>query len=895
MITDLAGVEARLQDIRRVLESNARRLCEAREQLQQSERSWRHQTSQSSARSRDEATKNLARDKKSIETNADEAQSQAIGIVTRAVGRLSPGYLSCSWTDIAWKELAAPTPGEWVRVGWLERQSTALPIILPVSAGVWHVKAPGPEAFRALVHNTLLRLVAAFDVPRIRTVAFDPDLTLDLGAFAAIRSVHQQSVPPPATSVEDFERELGSLVADLAAIHDRLTASGNDSYWSALAAGHPLAVATPLRMLVVAAPPEQMSDRGAARLAQVRRLAADRGLLLIEASAPGAGASNHGLSITLGGESTTSSAIPGLSWSADGWVGDRTIRSICTALVDRPRLSLAPTVDFETIVSAIDDAWMADADEGLEATIGVVDAGELVVKLRSENPPMPNALVGGAVGQGKSNLLLVLIHALAARYSPAELEMVLVDLRDGVEFARLAPSRADGTWLPHVRALGLEFDPDYSIAVLRWVGEQMTDRSKLLKEASSATLKQYHAATGKTIPRLVVVIDEFQKLFEGDDDQITQAASLLENIARTGRGFGVHLILASQAVTGIRGLAAKQDAIFGQFHNRITLKNTASESQSFLAPHNLAATELEHRGQVVVNDALGALDHNRFGTVALADEKYLARLRAQLFAQGHATSPLVFRSSAFATWTSPSSKDSAPSGVAPAVGLPIGVETSPRRVALTRSPNQGIAVVGADRAVAIPVLARAVVTAAASVGDAACVTLLDGDSSDKTAKPWIVALTSHLERGGAVVERVERTAIASRLNDLAASKNRTDLLVPIALDSIDLAFPVEPDYVMPNDSLRTLLKNGPLSGSWTIGWWQSKAVLDEHLGYRAPGIRAWAFCGVSREDLIEVCGHSVRQPSGQPRFVWFDRTDEAGAERLVPFGPADILGEVPLD
>lgn len=603
--------------------------------------------------------------------------------------------------------------------------------------------------------------------------------------------------------------------------------------------------------------------------------------------------SERGIEISLSGQSATTTAIPGVTWVPDEWVGDSYVRARCAALVDRPRQSLAPTVDFGRIVGAIDDAWMTDADEGLEATIGVIDGGDLVVRLRSENPPMPNALVGGAVGQGKSNLLLVLIHALAARYSPAELEMVLVDLRDGVEFARLGPSSASRTWLPHVRALGLEFDPDYSIAVLRWVGEQMTKRSELLKEASSTTLKQYRAATGKTLPRLVVVIDEFQKLFEGDDDQIGQAASLLENIARTGRGFGVHLILASQAVTGIRGLAVKQDAIFGQFHNRITLKNTASESQAFLKAHNLAATELEHRGQVVVNNALGELDRNTFGTVAFADEKYLSQLRSQLFSQGHGAPPDLFRSSSFAAWNPEMQPARASDGAVLAVGLPIGIEQKPRTAELSRSPNQGLAVVGADRTVAVSVLLRAVATAAAGLGHAPRVVLLDGDSFGGAAKPWVAAFAGKLEREGATVERVPRDAIAARLVELAAAKGSADLVVPIALDSVDLSSPVEPDYVMPNDSLRELLKRGPLSQTWTIGWWQSKSVLDEHLGYRAPGVRTWALCGVSRDDLTDICGHGVREPSARPRFIWFDR-NSGGAERLVPFDSADLLGGASL-
>jgi hypothetical protein len=131
--------------------------------------------------------------------------------------------------------------------------------------------------------------------------------------------------------------------------------------------------------------------------------------------------------------------------------------------------------------------------------------------------------------------------------------------------------------------------------------------------------------------------------------------------------------------------------------------------------------------------------------------------------------------------------------------------------------------------------------------------------------------------------------------ELGAQKGVTDLVVSIALDSVDLGTPCEPDYVIPNDSLRELVKNGPLGGTWTIGWWQSKPILEEHLGYRATGVRAWAFAGVSRDDLTDIAGHAVREPTASPRFVWFDRTAGTGAERLVPFAPTDVIGAVELD
>ena len=66
------------------------------------------------------------------------------------------------------------------------------------------------------------------------------------------------------------------------------------------------------------------------------------------------------------------------------------------------------------------------------------------------------------------------------------------------------------------------------------------------------------------------MIDEFQYLF-GERDAVTnQAVQLLEDLARRGRSQGIHLVLASQDVSGIQAFWMRP-AIFEQFVVRIGL------------------------------------------------------------------------------------------------------------------------------------------------------------------------------------------------------------------------------------------------------------------------------------------------------------------------------------
>ena len=79
----------------------------------------------------------------------------------------------------------------------------------------------------------------------------------------------------------------------------------------------------------------------------------------------------------------------------------------------------------------------------------------------------PHWLVGGRTGAGKTVFLLNVLYGLAARYSPAELQLYLLDFKEGVCFTEFVPTERDPSWLPHARAVGIESDREYGLAVLR--------------------------------------------------------------------------------------------------------------------------------------------------------------------------------------------------------------------------------------------------------------------------------------------------------------------------------------------------------------------------------------------------------------------------------------------
>src|SRR5690606_14193124 len=109
--------------------------------------------------------------------------------------------------------------------------------------------------------------------------------------------------------------------------------------------------------------------------------------------------------------------------------------------------------------------WRHSARHSLEATIGRAGREPLELTLGTSRPPHAFALIGGATGTGKSNLLMAIIYSLAIKYSPEELAVYLLDFKQGLEFKQFDADTDGAGWLPHAKVLSLESDQQFGIAV----------------------------------------------------------------------------------------------------------------------------------------------------------------------------------------------------------------------------------------------------------------------------------------------------------------------------------------------------------------------------------------------------------------------------------------------
>ena len=271
-------------------------------------------------------------------------------------------------------------------------------------------------------------------------------------------------------------------------------------------------------------------------------------------------------------------------------------------------------VPFDAIAPKPDAFWSLSSAGGLRVPIGRAGATRLQQFALGEGTSQ-HALIAGKTGSGKSTLLHAIITGLATWYSPDEVELWLIDFKKGVEFKTYAQSG-----LPHARAVAIESDREFGLSVLEGLDAELTRRGELFREAGVQDIASFRRIRpGVRLPRVMLVIDEFQEFFL-DDDRVAQGASmLLDRLVRQGRAFGMHALLGSQTLGGAYSLAR---STMGQMGVRIALQCNEADSQLILSDENLAARLLSRPGEAIYNDAGGRLEGNSpFQVAYLPDEK----------------------------------------------------------------------------------------------------------------------------------------------------------------------------------------------------------------------------------------------------------------------------------
>ncbi|MEQ1824914.1 MAG: FtsK/SpoIIIE domain-containing protein [Pirellula sp.] len=509
-------------------------------------------------------------------------------------------------------------------------------------------------------------------------------------------------------------------------------------------------------------------------------------------------------------------------------------------------------VPFESIVSSEPGLHVANSYDGLSIPVGVSDSGR-VQNLKLGMGTAQHVLIAGKTGSGKSSLLHTMITSAAIKYSPEHLRLVLLDFKKGVEFQVYAEAA-----LSHADVIGIESKREFGVSVLEYLDRIMNARGEAFRQWGIQDLpslaKKYPQ---HTLPRILVLIDEFQELFVEDDKLTQQASMLMDRIVRQGRSFGVHLVLASQTLGGAYSLPR---TTLSQMAVRIALHCDSSDAMLILSEDNTAAERLRHSGQAIYNDGGGRFESNQSFQVAYIEKSdQLHRLRALRkfdVPRSPTTNPLgrqiVFEGHKPAVWDAHQISLAMSTMQLDHGSLPVflgeSVSIDPPMVkTLTQNAGRNIMVVGQDESMAASLLAGAVAGfgfVSKTESELLQVIVLDGTrNEDVETKRCISALAlSNVRTQMADVRSVDSVmqTIQDELNRRSEQSEADHPPMLIAIANLsrfrelrraeEFAFSDSSENVVrPETILANLLRDGPALGMYVWIWADSASSITRWL------------------------------------------------------------------
>jgi hypothetical protein len=824
------------------------------------------------------------RDRRLVEIDHQQHDDLAAlaGAAASAAAERAPGAAGADWTGWAPTPGGRAAPAAELRVGrLLLPYDGEVPALVPL-LDRGHVVVRGDAAAGDdVVAALLLRALGTTAPGTVRLTGYDPEhLGGGLAGFAPLASAGVLTFVGPGG--------LAALLDDLVETIRRINET-------VLAGEHPtlrdLAAATgrrpePWRVAVLlgAGRADELSRHERGQLDRVLRTGAACGVHLIVRGLDVPDARGVEVIDAAPGAAARISGCGTLPVRLDPGPPAALVTGTCRRLAEQVAAGPAPAA-LSSLLPAED--WRETSASALTAPLGDSPQGSTVEVTLSDYPP--HALIAGPSGTGKTNLIYAWMAALAARYSPTELAFYLLDFKEGVSFARFAPGRRDPSWLPHVRLVGVNVNTDreFGLALLRFLGAELRRRADAAKRHEVTNLAELRAEDPTGVwPRIVAVVDEFQVLLSGRDALATEAVDLLEDLARRGRSQGIHLVLASQDVSGIEALWGRP-ALVAQFSLRVALPR----ARRILAETNTAAEALP-RYHAVVNADSGATEANRVVRVpAAGDRDTWNALQHRLWRQRPpelrpprlfdgdaiprlADSPELSRFTAADTVTAPVAL----------LGETIDVASRSARLVLRRAPGRNLAVLGTrvDEACAVLDTAARSLAAQYTPGRARfSVACLDPDAA--AAADALATALPGLRRYG--IDDVDLLLEDAAFEASAAvTDNQPHFLFLYAADALggDSA---------PARHLRQVLQHGPERRLHVLGWWRGAARLRDTLGgqaSRTDAIGAWVALDVHGSELAPYYpGHGA--PAWYPRpwrGLHFDRAEHRGAEAIIPYGAA---------
>jgi len=235
-----------------------------------------------------------------------------------------------------------------------------------------------------------------------------------------------------------------------------------------------------------------------------------------------------------------------------------------------------------------------------------------IQNLTYNNDDDNQALLIGKPGSGKSNLLHIIIANTILKYSPDEVEIYLIDFKGGVEFNIYADKK-----IPHIKTLAIESEREFGLSVLEGVEKELLRREMEFSKVGVQNIEQYKQKfPDKKMPRVLLIVDEFQEFFTEDDSIRQEVDEKYDRIVRKGRAFGINTLFSSQTLAGNSINKSTKDLI----DIRIALMCSETDAYEIFDEKNPAAKDLSNPGEGIYNAEGGKIEGNRFFQAFFAEK-----------------------------------------------------------------------------------------------------------------------------------------------------------------------------------------------------------------------------------------------------------------------------------
>ena len=147
---------------------------------------------------------------------------------------------------------------------------------------------------------------------------------------------------------------------------------------------------------------------------------------------------------------------------------------------------------------------------------------------------MPHLLIAGTTGSGKSVCINSIILSLLYKHPPDTCNLILIDPK------MLELSTYEG--IPHLLCPVIT-EAKKATASLSWTVKEMENRYKLMTKIGVKNIDGYNLRNKKSMPYIVVVVDEMSDLMLVAGKEIE---NYIQKLSQMARAAGIHIIMATQ-------------------------------------------------------------------------------------------------------------------------------------------------------------------------------------------------------------------------------------------------------------------------------------------------------------------------------------------------------------